>query len=385
MLVLCLLICALTGCKKKAASQGLAEARVEQLESWLNENGQTPQEYVLGKFKDHDVVILGEPHRLRDHPLLVQDLIVKLGENGVHILATEFARAVDQPLIDSLLNSPQWNEELGREIQMRQYSLWPWREYLDIFKVAWQYNQSLAQGQGRFRIIGVNCDPDWSVIQTVEDMDNPAKRREAWKGCTEADWANVVLPELTAGKKVLAYCGMHHAFSRYKQPRVNEEGEFMGWGDVRFGNHLRDSLGDRVFTIALHTPWYAKTSQYNTMTLRPVEGAIDQVMESREGGARPVGFDMLGSPFGELTDTLAIYAVGYPNFTLSEYCDGYIYFRPFAQSEVVTFIEGYYNDSTIAIARVSATHPWYRTASPQDFEDQMKKQVIADRKRLKEL
>ena len=381
----CVLIMAVTGCGEQKKYPLLDPEQALELHAWLDSNGMLPVKYVLSKFSNHDIVILGEPHRFRDHPLLVQQLIPHLPEHGVYVLATEFARSVDQQLIDSLLNAPKWDEKLAREIQIRQYSLWPWREYLDIFRVAWQYNRTIASNQPPFRIIGVNCDPDWSVIQTRNDLDEPAKRRAAWKGCTEADWAAIVLNEINAGEKVLAFCGMHHAFSGYRQPRVNENGEFRGWGDIRFGNHLRDSLGEQVFTIALHQLWSEKTSQYSRSTLRPVDGVIDEVMESRTDGFSQVGFDVAGTPFGKLTDSHTIYAVGYDHFTLSTYCDGYIYFSPFSESQLVTFIEGFYDESIIDVARVSVPQPQYRHESPEYFEERMKRQLEREQKRLSEL
>lgn len=380
----CALVIVVIGCGAQTKDPRLNPDEAAKLRTWLKNNGLSPVEYVLSKFDDHDLVIIGEPHRFRDHPVLIQQLIPRLAERGVDVLATEFARSVDQQLIDSLLNAPVWDEKLARKIQLLQYSLWPWREYLDIYKVAWQYNQGLAPGQSRLRIIGINCDPDWSVIQTREDLGDPTKRKEAWKGCSEADWAAAVLNETKAGEKILAYCGMHHAFSRYRQPRVDEDGEFRGWGDIRFGNHLRDSLGERVFTIALHSPWYEKTSMYERFTLHPVEGAIDEVMETRIGARLPVGFDVVGSPFGELSDSNTIYAVGYDHFTLATFCDGYIYFRPFSESRLVTFIEGFYDEGNIDIARVSVPQPQYRHASPEYFESQMKRQLEREQERLVE-
>ncbi len=381
-LVLGCVLLVVYGCGGQIEYPSLDPSVASELQAWLDSNGKSPADYVLGKFDDHDVVILGEPHRLRDHPLLVQELIPQLPEHGVHVLATEFARVVDQHLIDSLLNAPVWHEELAIEIQLRQYSLWPWREYLDIFKVAWQYNRSISSDQIPFEIVGLNCAPDWSVFETREDLDISDKRREAWGGCTEADWASVALKEVNSGEKVLAFCGMHHAFSGYTQPRVNGDGEFLGFEEGRFGNHLRDSLGGQVFTIALHQLWYERTSQYSNANLRPVDGAIDAVMELRADSLCPVGFDVVGSPFGELTDRNAIYAVGYDHFTLSTYCDGYVYFDPFSESKVVTFIEGYYNESNIDVARVSVSQPQYRDATPEYFEERTKRQLERQQARM---
>ena len=112
---------------------------------------------------------------------------------------------------------------------------------------------------------------------------------------------------------------------------------------------------------------------------------IDEVMETRIGAPLPVGFDVVGSPFGELRDSNTIYAVGYDHFTLATFCDGYIYFRPFSESRLVTFIEGFYDEGNIDIARVSVPQLQYRHASPEYFESQMKRQLEREQERLVEL
>jgi hypothetical protein len=63
---------------------------------------------VRGLFADHDVVLLGEQHRIKHDAPFVQELLPRLAEAGVNILATEFAR----------------REDLAREVLLRQ--LVPW-------------------------------------------------------------------------------------------------------------------------------------------------------------------------------------------------------------------------------------------------------------------
>ena len=68
------------------------------LAAWLEAEGETPERYVVGLFSDHDVVFLGEQHRVKHDVLFVQSLIEPLYDAGVRVLATEFGRREDQPL-----------------------------------------------------------------------------------------------------------------------------------------------------------------------------------------------------------------------------------------------------------------------------------------------
>ncbi len=378
------LLTMLLGCAQQT-SQPLGQSKLFALQQYLITNRRSPVDYVVNKFADHDVIFLGEAHRIKDNPVLVQQLIPGLYRAGVYVLALEFANEDDQPLIDSLLRADSFDEHLARHIQMNQYSLWPWREYLDIYKTAWQLNASLPDTARPFRILGVNCDLDWSPVQNRGDMDNPELRRQVWAGCSEENWAGVVLRAVAEGDKVLAYCGMHHAFTKYRQPIVSDEGKFVRFGDVRFGNHVFQAIGDRCMTVAMHHAWGDRLSGYARADRRPVNGAIDQVMASLGDDFQSCGFDVTGNPFGDLPDSETIYAVGYDDFSLSDFCDGYIYFRPFAEYETVTYIEGFYTEDNIELARIKAPQVQYRQASPERFEEDMKKQIEREREQLRAL
>jgi len=373
-----LLFCALLfmlGCGSTDEHRQLNESELFGLQQYILTHQQSPAEYVLSRFVDHDVVLLGEFHRIKDNPLLVQELIPLLYKEGIYTLAYEFANRDDQQLIDSLLNGSTYDTRLAHHIQLNQYSLWPWQEYHDVYKVAWELNRNLPDTACRFQILGLNCNVDWSIVKTRADLDNPEVRKKVWHGCTEEHWAEVVLERVRQGEKVLAYSGMHHAFTRYRQPRMDAEANFTGWGDVRFGNHIFEEIGDRCMTVFLHSAWYHINSGYNTADRRPADGVVDLVMSSLGDRFAPVGFDVVGSPFESLTDPTTLYSVGYENFSLGDYCDGYIYFRPFDQFETVTFVEGYYNAENIDLARRKVGNPRYRDADPEFFESRMKSQI----------
>ncbi len=348
-----------TGCGP-ADPAPLDAERQEALASWLDAQGREPNDYVVGLFEERDVVFLGEKHRIRHDVLFVQSLLAPLHAAGVRTLATEFARHEDQPLIDSLLTAPAWDEGLAREIVFRQHIWWGYREYVDIFRKAWALNRSLPEGAPPCRILGVNVSPDWSFIKTQTDRDDPAVKRRVWRGGTEQDWAEVILDAVGAGEKVLVHSGLHHAFTRYRQPIV-VGGEFKNFdGSLRCGNHVFAELGERAMTVCLHAPWNGP-EDYGAELCHPAGGVIDALMLAI--GPRAVGFDLAGGPFGEIRVTDAVYMHGYEDFKLADLCDGWIYTQPISEYEGVAPIPDWFHAGNLERAQAQSPNPRYRDAS----------------------
>jgi len=348
----------------------------KEMKSYLQTHYMTPEDYVLSKFKDHDIVFLGEHHRYKHDVELVQHLIPRLYENGIYALATEFARREDQPLIDRLLNAPTYDESLARQITFNGFVFWGYQDYVDLFKVAWKLNHGVPKSKRKFRILGVNCSPDWSVIQKDEDRDSSAVMKRVWRGCGEEDWARVILDEIVArGEKALVYSGMHHAFTEYRQPKFNEAKQaFAGFGDVRMGNHVYRAIGKRAITIYLHAVW-SPAGGYGKPPVYAADGYIDAVMAAMEPKFRRIAFDTRGTPFGKVPGQTSIYKHGYEKFTLEMFCDGYIYQKPLSEYKGVHAIHNFVNEKNIAQARLQSPAPRYRNASIADFNQAIAKDV----------
>jgi hypothetical protein len=354
----------LAGCVSTIEPPPLDADLRKTLESWLAENGKDPVEYVEGLFADHDVVILGEHHRIRHDPLLVQSLLGPLYRAGVRTFATEFGRREDQDRIDALVNAPEWDEGLARAIVFDQFVEWGFQEYVDLYRAAWEVNRQLPEGASRLRVLGVNDSPDWSHVRTRADRDDPEVMARVWRGGNEGEWARVILEAVTAGEKVLVYCGIHHAFSRFRQPIVID-GKFYRFEDTRMGNHLYRAIGKRVATVYLHAPWNGARG-YNDAYVHPIGGAIDALMLGREGGPRPVGFDVVNTPFGDLTCSNCVYRHG-SDFRLADFCDGWIYTRPISEYKGVTPIDGWIHEGNLETARRQIPNPRMRGFSEAEF------------------
>jgi len=338
------------------------------LASWLEENGEPPESYVVGLFSDHEVVFLGEQHRVKHDVLLVQSLLDPLHEAGVRVLATEFGRREDQALIDSLVTAPEWNEDLARRIVFLQSVLWGFREYVDVYRSAWELNRRLPEGAPEFRILGIDDSPDWSFVTSAADRNDPEVMREVWRGGGEEYWARVILDAVESGERVLVHCGIHHAFTEYRQPVVID-GEFRRFdSSLRCGNHVFAALGKRAVTVFLHAPWKPHEG-YDAQVCHPADGIIDALMLAI--GPRPVGFGLQGGPFGELRIQNAVYRHGYDDFKLMDFCDGWVYTKPISEFEGVTPIPDWIHEGNLETARSQMPNPSFRDASIDAFNSGM--------------
>lgn len=320
---------------------------------YLKEHRQAPEEYVVSKFDDHDIVFIGEFHRIRHQVKLIHRLIPKLYEAGVFNLGIEFFVHVDQSQIDSLLSSDIYNENLANQIQFNQSPWWGYQEYVEILRAAWNLNRNRPEGVRPFRVIGLSPDMDWSLVQSVEDRNNPEIMKKVFSGGDpDVFMAEIVQQEvLDKGEKALIYSGSHHAFTRYKQPVFYPETGKTRYVQSRMGNVIYEKIGNRCFNIFLHSPWTSK--QGYDKWVNPVDGMIEEIMNHLVEKAG-VGFDVVDTPLGQLGDTTSYYQHGYPGFTLEQFCDGYIYQKPFTEFQGVHAIPGFINASN----RLEAIAQW---------------------------
>ncbi|MCC8088480.1 MAG: hypothetical protein LIO79_04350 [Rikenellaceae bacterium] len=312
----------------------LAQPSDQELREYITQFGQSPVEYVVSKFQDHDYVLLGEYHRLKHDVELVAELIPNLYNAGVYYLCSEFGRSKDQNLVDSLLSLPYFDRTLAQTIMFNSGPDWGYKEYIDIFQSAWETNHSNS-GDRKFRIVLLEGDYD------------PCKEGGGW-GDDDPDslMAEVVIREvIDRGEKALIYAGNHHSFTRYYQPRYDFKSQKLySLNEGRMGNIIYHMLGDRVFNIYLHSIWTSDKGWDEPYVL-PVNGKIDEVMDAL--GNKPVGFDVKDSPFGLLVSTNSYYALGYPDFILENYCDGYIFQKRIKDYEMVAFKENFFNEERI--------------------------------------
>ena len=342
-----------------------------ELTSYLKAHWQTPEDYIVGKFKTYDLVFVNEAHRIKQDPELIQRLIPRLYKAGVRNLGFEFARYSDQADMDRLITAPTYDENLARHLVFNFFVAWGYKEYLDVLRTAWDLNHSLPASARKFRIVGLGATADWSKAR--DNMSEEEMNQVVWGGVSpDGQMANAALKEFVdKNEKALIYCGRHHAFTHYHQPIYDyEQKKVVSLRDGRMGNIVYARVPSRVFNIMLHAPWMAMNSP--TGTVVPVNGVIDRVMAQFPD--QRVGFDVVATPFGKLTDDRTLYAAGQDHFTLSTITDGYVFQRQLDDYEGVTVDEQFITKDNIDEAIRNIPNVRARVQqTPEDMLNNMKR------------
>lgn len=300
---------------------------------FLNTHQSTPSDYVLRKFTKHKIVLLAEEHALQNNLQFVKELIPGLYKAGVTNLGMEFGSTEMQTKVDSLMMASTYSEQLVRDIMYFHNSAWPYQEYLDLYKAVWEFNRTLRKDQKKFRVLHLSYQYAW---KDFEGEITPEKRKKVFHRGGDLFWANRVKQEVIDKKeKVLCLVGVPHAFTRFYQSHLDQQGKCR-FDSIQFGQYLYRQFPNDVFSILLHVPLSGSKGFTS-----PGAGAIEQIMHNRNN--EPVGFDLAGTPMGLLSDTTFIDRCQ-PSLKLRDLFDGYVFLVPFAKFQGATidplFYEG---------------------------------------------
>lgn len=305
----------------------LSPEEAERLRAFLTPHWQTPEQYIVELFEKRDVVLLAEDHGIRHNLQLVHTLIPLLHQAGVFTLGMEFGASEDQAALEALVTGERYAEDAARRLMFNYNVGWAYKEYLEIYRVAWALNQTLPPSMPKFRVLNLSYKYDWAEAPLVRTPENACKIYP--RGPVDAYRAEIVRREvLDKGEKILILTGTPHAFTRYHLPIY----DFNAAGFVRFegrnlGQLLYQFVPEKVFCVLLHQP-FASRWRGEAQRVFPARGAIDQVLAGFTD--KRVGFDLLNSPFGDLQDD-SFYASGYADFRLGQLAEGYVYQRPFGE------------------------------------------------------
>lgn len=292
--------------------------------AYLRGHFQSPEDYLIGKFRRYDVVLIGEDHAVQQNLALAGSLIPRLYRAGVYAFGMEFGATEDQARLDALVTGVNYDENEARRLMFDYNVRWAYRGYQDLYKAAWQLNRSLPQGARRFRIINLSYRYQWASF--TGQRTPMTVSRVFPKGDTERFRADLVGREILAKhEKMLILTGTIHAFTRYEEPDYDYLSRgFFRLEDRYMGERLYRMAPGRVCFIVLHQPFPGRTGGL----VSPAGGDIGRVMADL--GNRPVGFDLTGTPLGDLPDD-SYYATGHPGFRLADLADGYVFLAPFRE------------------------------------------------------
>ncbi|HXV16103.1 MAG TPA: hypothetical protein VD758_04950 [Gemmatimonadaceae bacterium] len=272
-----------------------------------------PADYVLSRFASHKVVLMGEAHWVKHDVDLLANVVSRLPESNVNTFAAEWLPAREQQHIDSLINSREWNQAAA--VSILRAAAWPYREYLNVLHEAWAANRRRGPGKPELKVLALGPEPDW-------------RKQLLPLGKTyDSYMAELVIKRIEESpqNRVLVGLGFHHAFTRYLQPDLPGGSRATRFND-RTGNVLWRALGENVFMIVLHHPWYCRSGTMWGRCL-PLDGAVDCAAIS--AGGHPVGFDIANSPFAEMRIEPGVwYSAGYPFLRFDALADGYVWTQP---------------------------------------------------------
>ena len=330
----------------------LEESDYQPFLAYLEQHGASPVEYVTGKFKDHDIVILGEIHEQKETCEFICRLMEPLyHQAGVRCFAMEVLKYKNTALINQLVSGEIYDDQLAlRLFRDCPWPIWGFKEYMDILKAVWEVNRKLPPEAERLRVIALDSDWDGydllcgSLWKKPDDFIKMVRR--------DKHMTKVVRREiLDKGAKALVQIGYNHSFTHYRQPLVIK-GKLMGETPRRFGCILHEKYGDRIFQVCLHQRHFGPevfTGEPEGGASPVLPGLLERIIAM--GTDTPVGFDVENSPFAPLRDR-ASYFFAFQNYvTFDDIARGYVFLKPLDEISRVTWVEGFIDESNFEQAR----------------------------------
>ncbi|MBH0173580.1 hypothetical protein IHV09_08430 [Fictibacillus sp. 23RED33] len=289
----------------------------------LKENMLAPEKYLNCKCKEYPIVLLAERHAVKQNLDFVNKMIPELYRCGVYHLGMEFGASEDQDALDELITGERFDEEIARRLIFNYNVKWPYKEYWDLYRAAWELNSKLEKGDRKFRIINLSYKYNWKDFSGVRTPESCSKVFH--KGNTEKYRFQIIEDEIIKkNERIVILTGTVHAFTRYHYPQYDETASnFIRFNDGFLGNLIYQSYPHDVFSILLHQRFSHKESLAEDQS--PANGQIEELMA--EFDHTPMGFDLLGTCIGDLKDA-SYYSSGYMNFCLKDLFDGYLFFSP---------------------------------------------------------
>ncbi len=354
----------------------LTKSDHEPFVSYLRTNEKSPIEYVVEKFKQHDVVMLGEQHEVREVCEFISNLIEPLyHQANVKHFAMEVLKYKNQYSANKIVTGEEYDEQLVLQLfRDTGFPVWGFQEYMDILKEIWRVNQTLPPDKEKIKVVCLANDLDGTVLES--------RRHLFWKlpGCfyrmamNDEIMAKVLEWEvLRKGEKVLIQIGSGHTYTHYRQPAV-KSGKLVAEVSPRFGYILHGKYGNRIFQVVLHQ-WGMSYDfiSGNVKIQQPLGGLLEEVFA--ENGNKPVGFDVISSPFASLRDSNQ-YLFAYQRYVVfSDVARGYVFLKPLKKLNKITWAKGFINESNFEKAKSMALkRGWVKSEAcntPQQLDEKL--------------
>ncbi|MFP4643472.1 MAG: hypothetical protein ACLFM0_03885 [Spirochaetales bacterium] len=327
---------------------------VEEAAQWYEREHRTPDNYLLDRFEEDQVVIVGELGRIRQQIQFMIDAVEVLPLAGVYAIGFEHVLAEDQDILDSLVDGEgDFDRKTASDLLLRADVLNGYEGYVDVLERVHRLNASREDDSQRMRVVALAPRFRYDLVETREDMNDQDILREV-VGDTAPDefMADVFEREvLEEGNKAIAFATLPHAFRGYEAPHLVEEMQQLGFDRARpFGRRVEERADGSVSTVLLHGPWpdEARPSNLNYAA----DGYIDSVLELVPSQMRHGGFDVdAENPLGAFPVTVGQWAEYHDELRVADLTDGYITLGPIADYRAARVIPDFYTQDTLEYAR----------------------------------
>ncbi len=323
----------------------------------LKKEGMLPSDYLSTLLRNHDIILLGEHHAIKENIQCLIDAIPQLYEAGMRVLGMEFGCAEDQRQLDNLVMGDVYDESLARQLFFNYNTLFAYQDYQAIYKAVFQFNQTRFKNSKKLRILNLSYQYHWHHINTSPNTIHEA-RRVFHKGGTEwFRFKRIQKHVIECQEKMVALVGNIHAYTKYEPPVF----DYLAQGFIRhenrhMGHLIKRYTNARVKTVLFHEYLPAlETGKH----IQPADGMIERVMSRLNH--QPLGFDLSESMIGDLKDH-SFLATGYQNFKLKDLADGYLYLKPLAKRQGASVDKDYLHH--VSLSDVLANFPdpdWHET------------------------
>ncbi len=353
------------------------KATLEAVE-YLKQHPKSPKDYLVSKFKNYPLVLLGEDHAVKENLDFVKSIIPELYQAGVYNLCMEFGAFEKQKELDELLNAEIFDERKAKNMFFYYNVGWAYKEYFDIYKAVWEFNKTLKPDAKKFRIINLSYQYRW------ENFKGGARTPENMKavfnlGTPDQFRTEIIKKEIIdKDEKALIYMGHVHVFTKYKMPilKVNKD-DFCDYDEGMVGNRLYKLMPDKIFNIMFHTPMFSKT-QYNPAYVSPANGELENALQKLD--YPQIGFDLINTPVGKLRDN-SFFSFCHPDFKMEDFFDGYIFLKPFKDLTGCTYYDDFFTGKDWTYIENNFPDPdWRKPKNLEEYKREIKKYInIKDR------
>lgn len=297
-----------------------------------------PVDYVLGKLKDYDLVMIGEYHYTKEQPAFIETLIKHCYEkNLINFLFLEFGQFEDQWKIDTFLQAKKYDPRLVIEMLKDSSTMgWGYQEYFDIFKTIYFENKDRPENE-KIRIVLVDGPPSIlnnKALYNCFDKSSLSKSRK-WQKVTwlregmagrDPFMAEVIAVHLFdgSGKKGIYYAGTAHIRKDLREKNY-------GLRLFSAGGILSRKYPHRVCSLTFHNESEDWQNSSNFQSL--------ERLYTKCGKAFAV--DSSNERINHLKLKSDIFAQGVP---FGEAFDGYIILNLYEDYHTGSFISGFYDD-----------------------------------------